>query len=70
MWRFLISLATLQLSCTKQIISTMSSQQLVAFQSASKLIHTRGYRHLWFQINLEKPIQQIQGLIIRLRGQM
>jgi DNA-binding transcriptional regulator of glucitol operon len=56
MLQLLISLAAIQVIGMELIICTGAPQQLVAFQSNSKLIHTRGYVHLKFNINLEKPI--------------
>jgi hypothetical protein len=40
--------------------------QLLAFQSVGKMVHTRGYAHLHFQIDLERPIAQLEAFITQM----
>jgi hypothetical protein len=70
MWRLLLSLISVQIGNTQPIIGTDGPQQLVAFQSVGKLIHTRGYAHLRFNIDLEKPMRQIGDFAAALGQQM
>jgi hypothetical protein len=51
------------------LIEPVTSQQLVAFQSMGKIIHTWGYAHLQFQIDLDCPIRQLKAFSMALDGQ-
>jgi Baculovirus F protein len=68
MLRLLILLTCIPATPAGDIIPSSDPQKLVIFQGAGKVIHTRGYAHLRFQIDLAKPTEQLQLFASALRA--